>query len=134
MEREFNKNVPVEMGKRIRKRREYLGLSQEELALRMGFKGKGSISRIESGEHEVKQSKLPLLAKVLDTSIAYLMGWDELGNFEEASFMPLTEDEKKLLTYYRNMNEQGKISAMLSVKGMSEQELFKKESDIVSNG
>lgn len=42
----------------------------------------------------------------------------------------LTSDEQELLRYYREMNENGKLSALMSVKGMSEQDLFKKERNI----
>lgn len=65
----------VAMGKRIRARREQIGMTQDELAARMGFRGKASISRIESGENEVKTSMIPALADILETDVAHLMGW-----------------------------------------------------------
>lgn len=118
------------MGRRIKERRELLGMSQAELAAKLSYRGKGSISRIESGETEVGQSALPRLAEVLETDVAYLMGWTASA----PETKPLTDDEEELLRYYREMNNQGKLSALMSVKGMSEQAIFKKESDIVSNG
>lgn len=118
------------MGRRIKERRELLGMSQAELAAKLSYRGKGSISRIESGETEVGQSALPRLAEVLETDVAYLMGWTALA----PETKPLTDDEKELLQYYREMNNQGKLSALMSVKGMSEQAIFKKEPDIASNG
>ena len=64
------------MGWRVKNRREELKMSQEELALRLNYKNKASISRIESGLNEIPQSKMRAFASALDTSIEYLMGWD----------------------------------------------------------
>mgnify|MGYP002709301167 CR=1 FL=1 len=52
---------------RIRARREELGLSQEELAARMGYKSKSSINKIEMGVNVIPQSKVLAFAKALDT-------------------------------------------------------------------
>ncbi len=61
---------------RIRKRREELGLSQEELAKRMGYKSKSSINKIEMGINDIPQSKVVAFAQALNTTTAYLMGND----------------------------------------------------------
>ena len=61
---------------RIRKRREELGLSQEELAKRMGYKSKSSINKIEMGINDIPQSKVIAFAQALNTTTAYLMGND----------------------------------------------------------
>ena len=66
--------------KRIRARREELGLSQEELALRMGYKSKSSINKIEMGINDIPQSKVLAFARALDTTTAYLMGCDDTEN------------------------------------------------------
>lgn len=62
---------------RIRARREELGLSQEELAARMGYKSKSSINKIEMGINDIPQSKVIAFARALETSTAYLMGCDD---------------------------------------------------------
>lgn len=62
---------------RIRERRKQLGMTQEELATKMGFKTKGSISKIEAGERNLPTSKIKQFAEVLDTTPAYLMGWED---------------------------------------------------------
>ena len=59
---------------RIRERRKQLGMTQEELATKMGFKTKGSISKIESGERNLPTSKIKQFAKILDTTPATY--WD----------------------------------------------------------
>ena len=71
-----------EIGKRIKDRREELFYTQEELAKRLGYNSKASISRIESGKQNLTQTKISAIAEVLKTSPADLMGWvDEEGNY-----------------------------------------------------
>lgn len=62
------------IGDRIRARREELGLTQEELAAKMGYKNKSTITKIESGVNDVSQSKVVRFAKALETTTIYLMG------------------------------------------------------------
>ena len=62
---------------RIRARREELNLSQEELAKRMGYKSRSSINKIEMGENDIPQSKVEAFARALNTTPAYLMGWED---------------------------------------------------------
>lgn len=61
---------------RIRARREALGLSQEELARRLGYKSKSSINKIEMGINDIPQSRIAAFASALETTTAYLMGVD----------------------------------------------------------
>lgn len=63
--------------KRIKERREYLGLTQDELAKKLGYKSRSSINKIEVGENDIPQSKIEQFAKALETTPAYLMGWEE---------------------------------------------------------
>ena len=62
---------------RIKMRREELGLSQEALAKRMGYKSKSSINKIEMGINDIPQSKVLAFARALNTTTAYLMGDDD---------------------------------------------------------
>ena len=67
----------LEIYKRIRARREELGISQEELARRMGYKSRSSINKIEKGENDIPQSKIVAFAKALRTTPEALMGWEQ---------------------------------------------------------
>lgn len=62
---------------RIKSRRTELGLTVEELAHKMGYKDKSSISKIENGKADIPQSKIAAFADALGTTPAYLMGWEE---------------------------------------------------------
>ena len=65
------------IGSRIRNRREELGLSQDELGRRLGYKSRSSINKIELDQRNLTQSKIKAIADALETTPAYIMGWDE---------------------------------------------------------
>ena len=67
----------VHIGVRIKARREELGMSQDDLAIKMGYKNRSTIAKIESCVNDVSQPNIVKFADVLNTSIAYLMSWDE---------------------------------------------------------
>lgn len=63
------------IGTRVRRRREELGMSQEELAHRIGYKDKTSIHKIESDKQQLRQTKIKAIADALETTTDYIMGW-----------------------------------------------------------
>ena len=67
----------AKIGFKIKARREELGMSQDELALKMGYKNRSTIAKIENGTNDVVQTNIVKFAKVLNTTIAYLMDWEE---------------------------------------------------------
>ena len=64
-------------GTRIRKLRESLGLSQDDLATLLNYKSRSSINKIELGERNLTQSKIKAIADALHTTPAYIMGWED---------------------------------------------------------
>lgn len=81
---------------RIKMRREELGLSQEALAKRMGYKSKSSINKIEMGINDIPQSKVLAFARALNTTTAYLMGDDDSreANPIPPGFEPIPQMQK----------------------------------------
>lgn len=65
------------IGNRIKKRREELGLSQDELGKRIGYKSRSSINKIELGHRNLTQSKIKAIADALGTTPSYIMGWED---------------------------------------------------------
>ena len=61
-------------GERIRSRRLELGMTQEELARKLGYKTKSTLSAIESGRNELKQAKIKQFATALDCDPLWLIG------------------------------------------------------------
>ena len=80
----------TDLSGRIRQRREQLGLSQEELAARMGYRSKSSITKLEKGINDLPRAKLEELAAALNTTPAWLMGLVDLPS-PPPGFEPLPE-------------------------------------------
>lgn len=81
---------------RIKSRRSELGLTVEELAHKMGYKDKSSISKIENGKADIPQSKIAAFASALETTPAYLMGWEEQAEPKEPTIPPGFEPMPKM--------------------------------------
>ena len=64
------------IGDRIRNRRIELGLSQDEVAKRLGYKSRSSVNKIETAR-EIPSRKIEEMARILDCSPGYIMGWTE---------------------------------------------------------
>ena len=54
--------------KNIKNKRTALGLSQEELAKKVGYSGRSMIAKIEAGKIDLYQSKVDEIAKALETT------------------------------------------------------------------
>lgn len=67
----------MKIGERIKYRREQLELSQDELARRLGYKSRSSITKIENDASGLPQTKIAAIANALQTTPAYIMGWEE---------------------------------------------------------
>lgn len=72
------------IGGRIKARREELGMSQEELARKIGYKSKSSINKIELDVQQLRQSKIKAVADALSTTTNYIMGWDSDSDIDHA--------------------------------------------------
>lgn len=59
----------------IRDARMMLGLSQEELALKLGYESRSSISKIETGQADIPCSQIIHFAEALSMDPLDLMGW-----------------------------------------------------------
>lgn len=65
------------IGKRVKQRRKELGMTQEELAKRVGFKSKTSINKIETGERDITQSKILAFSDALMVAPTYILGLED---------------------------------------------------------
>lgn len=92
----------MQIGDRIKARRVELGLTQDELAKKLGYKSRSTINKIELNINDITQPKIVDFAAALDTTVSYLMGLDSETNEkslstmigEEAVRMILDSDEK----------------------------------------
>ena len=72
------------IGVNIMNRRKELGITQEELALLMGYKSKSTINKIELGINDIPQAKITKFAEVLGVAPSELMGWEEVKKNNDA--------------------------------------------------
>lgn len=61
-------------GERIRQRRLELGMTQKELAEKLGYSTKTTVAAIEAGRNELRQAKIQAIAEVLDCDPLWLIG------------------------------------------------------------
>ena len=81
-EKELKHLDPIEMGHRIRKQREFLNLTREDLAGHLGVSSK-FIADIEYGEKGISIKKLYLLAQILEVSADYILAGKMKGSEEQ---------------------------------------------------
>ena len=71
-------------GERIRTRRKELGITADALAEKIGV-SRSTIFRYESGDIEkLPMDYLPPIAVHLNTTIAYLMGWEQTSELQDS--------------------------------------------------
>lgn len=75
------------VGEKIKARRQELGLTQRDLAKRMGYTDHTTITRVEAGKVDLPMSRISQFADALRVSPSYLMGWED-----EDKKNPVTED------------------------------------------
>ena len=130
----------MEVHDRIKQRRKELGLSAEEVAAALGV-SRATIYRYESAEIE----KMPItilspLAKVLQCSPGYLMGWEDEPQPEGfnpdhivtnpkgtgAKWLPDNIDEQHLLTVFRDLNKHDKAVIIARAEELRELDAFRR--------
>lgn len=70
----------LQLYKNIKTRRTELGLTQQELAERLGYADKSMIAKVEKGVVDLTQSKILAFSKALAIDPSDLMGWDNENN------------------------------------------------------
>lgn len=76
-------NINRIFGKNLRDRRVELGMTQQELAEKLGFQFGQAISHLELGKNDISISWLPTIAKILRCNVAYLLGIKEAAWTED---------------------------------------------------
>jgi repressor LexA len=79
----------VSIGEQIKKQRLLLGLSQDELAARVGYKDRSTIAKIESGVIDLTHSKLIKIAQSLNVNIEYIIGLAQNKNHSTIKTIPI---------------------------------------------
>lgn len=109
----------MDIGQIIKRRREELGISQEELALKAGYKSRSSINKIEVDGRGLPQSKIIAIANALKTTPFYLMGWenDAVSALDYVSGC-FGEYAREMLEDFHRLNEKGQKEALKRIREM----------------
>ena len=90
------------IGDRIRERRLELGLTQTDLAIRMGYKTKSTICEVERPGSNITSERLMKFAEALNTTPFYLLG------LKEDEYDIISAEENTIIELYRKSDQQTK--------------------------
>lgn len=113
------------MALRIKTRRKELGLTQSELATRMGYTAqyaKSSVSKVECGEDNLTTTMIKKYAEALETTPQWLMGLNESYDSEmeqkiESAYQQAEEDAELVMLYHK-LNESNRKIAVAQIKAL----------------
>lgn len=101
------------IGQRIKERRIELGMTQEELAHKLGNKSRASVCTVEKDKEDLTTTRIKQYAEALECTPSYLMGWeDRNGNPIEPKHKPFPFDPsayrkdylKRAVEYYQKIS------------------------------
>ena len=134
------------IGNRIKELRLQKGWSQEELAKRVGYtspSSRSTINKIELGINSITYSNLKLYAKVLGTTVAYLVGeseevareelWEDFDSLKkeikifECIQDVFGKDASQLMQFFVQLNRQGQTKALDTLSDLSAIEKYQKK-------
>ena len=98
--------------RKIRELRLQLGMTQSELAEKVGYADKSAIARIEAGKIDITRSRLIAFAKALKTSPLVLLG------IEDKEYT-LNNLESELIDHFRSFNEEGQHQLLEQARMMA---------------
>lgn len=96
------------VGERVKEMREKRGMSQTELAFKLGYKDKTSICRIENGLSDIPRSRLPQFAEALGVDPMYFVS-AQSEPFHYDFYIPDLD-----LTIIRQVEEAGKMDKLVA--------------------
>ena len=105
----------------IKRRRMELDLTLKDVAKALGV-AEGTVSRYESGDiQNMGIDKIARLAKVLQCSPGYLMGWEDSPNATSKQEFQLSNLEKDIIRKFRTLNN-GERAMFLRTIGVDDTE------------
>lgn len=102
------------------------GISGSQLAAGIGV-STGNIFDWKSGRSTPKLEAICKIADYLGCSTDYLLGRTSEQSFSSAD---ITADEKKLISYYNSLNDEGKEKALERLEEMTALDRYKKRDEL----
>lgn len=114
----------VKVGQNIALARKQAGLTQEELAARVGYKTKSAINKIELGIRDLPQKKIAAFADALGVTPGHLMGWDTPSPAAEqgalAANVLKNPDTLRMMMQYMELSDADQYTIRLMVSSLAE--------------
>lgn len=119
----------MEFSSNLRYLRKERGMSQDELADKLGYKSFTTIQKWESGVSEPSVSTLRVIANIFGVSMDQMINQDlSVPSSSSADPLQLTEQEEHLVVSFRCLNEEGREKAIEYVVDLAGMEKY--QSDI----
>lgn len=84
--------IDLHIGRRVRRRRRVLGLTQQQLGERLGIRFQ-QVQKYECGANRISAARLWYLAHALETGTGYFYdGFEEAGAGDSACVAPMAKD------------------------------------------
>ncbi len=92
-------------GDNVRARRILLGLTQQQLAERIGVKSRSVINKIENEDRNITQKMIERLASALFTTPGHLLENTNTNTILYHNNNSLSQDEKRVLDLYNSLDD-----------------------------
>ena len=122
-----DKELLIEIGNNIKARRKELGMSQMELAKKVGYTSKATLSLIENGKRDISTPQLKKLANALDTSIDNILGIDKKVDLQISSRKAYDLIHEQIISYYLKLTDENKTIAENYLKFLLENQNKKEQ-------
>lgn len=111
----------INVGRNIAEARKQAGLTQEELAEKVGYKTKSAINKIELGVRDLPQKKIAAFAQALGVTPGHLMGWDAEPEDHGALAAEVLKDPAllQMVQDYLSLEEADQYTARLLVSSLA---------------
>ena len=119
------KKPNASFGKLIRKYRKESGLTQGELAKKLGYADNTAISHIELGKRDISRSTVTKFGEVLGVDPSILL--DALDSKTKYQSSGLSEDEQNIIDIYRKLSKDGQKKMIEQIETAIKIEAFSKK-------
>lgn len=100
---------------RIKERRIELGMSQAELAQRVGYHGKSVISKVENGERDISQTMIVKYAEALGVTATYLLIGE---NAEQSTPQKINNRVNEFISLFTQLTDEQQKMLIAQMKGL----------------
>lgn len=93
----------MKIGERVKAAREAKGYTQEALAHLLGYKSRSSVNKIEQGR-DIPRDIIVKLAKLLDVTPSYLMGWDDAEEKPQPNAQLMPQEKIRMIPVFESVS------------------------------